>query len=57
VTTILEAVAGLFGGMMAGSVLFEIGGYLGIVWSIMAIAVAVFLSPALAPRNKRNKRR
>ena len=31
-TTILEAVAGLVGGMLAeGSVLFEIGGYLGIV--------------------------
>jgi hypothetical protein len=35
-TTILESVAGLVGGMLAGSVLFEIGGYLGIVWAIMA---------------------
>jgi hypothetical protein len=56
-TTILEAVAGLFGGILAGSVLFEIGDYAGIVWAIMAIAVAVFLSPALEPRGKRNKRR
>jgi hypothetical protein len=56
-TTILEAVAGLFGGILAGSVLFEIGGYFGIVWAMMVVAVALFLSPAFEPREKRNKRR
>ena len=55
-TTILEAVAGLFGGMLSGSALFEIGGYLGIVWAIMGVAVTVFLFPALEPPGKRNKR-
>ncbi len=54
-TTILESVAGVVGGMLAGSVLFEIGGYLGIVWAIMVVAVALFLSPAVEPRGKRNK--